>query len=73
MLAQFREIRLAEINLFPRFDEMAWKSTQKTTFWGEVSLYWLVCKTYQHTLDHIKDVLGLALFWDRQLARMSQE
>ncbi|RPJ25132.1 MAG: DinB family protein [Chloroflexi bacterium] len=73
MLDQFNEVRLAEINLLPSFDEMAWQSTQKTTFWGEISLYWLVCKTYQHTLDHTQDILRLALFWDRMLARMSQE
>ncbi len=73
MLAQFSEVRLAEIDLLARFAETAWKSTQKTTFWGEVSLYWLVCKTYQHTLDHTKELLALALFWDRCLARTAQE
>lgn len=71
MLERFNEVRLAEINLLPSFDERTWSSTQKTTFWGEVSLYWLVCKTYQHTLDHTQDILRLVLFWDRTLARMS--
>jgi hypothetical protein len=73
MLDQFNAVRLTEIDLLPSFDETAWRSAQKTTFWGEVSLYWLVCKTYQHTLDHTQDILGLALFWDRVLARRSGE
>ena len=73
MLDQFKRVRFAEINLLTNFDDMAWRSVQKTTFWGEVSLYWLVSKTYQHTLDHNQDILRLALFWDRVLARMSRE
>ena len=73
MLDQFKVVRLAEIDLLPNFDEMAWRSTRETTIWGEVSLYWLVCKTYQHTLDHTQNILRLALFWDRVLTRMSRE
>ena len=70
MLSQFEQVRRSEIDLLPKFDHAAWSSTQNTTFWGEVSLYWLVCKTYQHTSEHIHDILRLTLFWDRIIRRM---
>ena len=72
MLSQFKYIRHEEINLLPSFSNEAWDSKRKTTFWGEVSLYWLVCKTYQHTMEHTHDVLRLSLFWDRIMARMAR-
>jgi hypothetical protein len=70
MLAQFEQIRQEEIDLLPRFSEEAWEAKQKTTFWGAVSLRWLVGKTYQHTLEHTHDLLRLSLFWDRILERI---
>lgn len=70
MLLQFERIRREEISLLPRFSQEAWDTKQKTTFWGDVSLYWLVCKTYQHTTEHTHDILRLMLFWDRILDRM---
>ncbi len=73
MLVEFEQVRQAEIGLLNQFDDATWKSNQNTTFWGEVSLLWLVSKTYQHTLEHTHDVLRLALFWDRILKRMAQE
>jgi hypothetical protein len=65
LLPQFEKIRWSEIGLLPKFDDAAWATVRKTTFWGDVSLYWLVCKTYQHTVEHTHNVLGLTLFWDR--------
>lgn len=67
LLSQFEKIRQLEIDLLPKFDDAAWNSIRKTTFWGDVSLYWLVCKTYQHTAEHTHNVLGLTLFWDRNI------
>lgn len=72
MLDQFERIRREEISLLPKFSQEAWESKQMTTFWGEVTLVWLVSKTYQHTLEHTHDILSLKLFWDRRLARMAQ-
>jgi hypothetical protein len=72
MLSQFEKVRKTEIGLLSSFDHAAWNSMQRTTVWGEVSLYWLVCKTYQHTLEHIHDVLRLVLFWDRTIERMAR-
>jgi uncharacterized damage-inducible protein DinB len=71
MLAQLERIRHEEINLLPKFSQEAWNSKQQTTFWGEVSLFWLVCKTYQHTTEHTHDILSLVLFWDRRLERLT--
>lgn len=72
MLARFERIRQEEIDLLPKFSEEAWEAKQKTAFWGDVSLRWLVGKTYQHTLEHTHDILRLSLFWDRILERMAR-
>ena len=71
LLSQFEKVRELEISLLPKFDQTAWGSVMKTTFWGEVSLYWLVCKTYQHNAEHTHNVLSLTLFWDRINKRSS--
>jgi hypothetical protein len=73
MLDQFRAVRLEEIVLLPAFESSAWQELKVTTFWGEVSLAWLVGKTYQHTLDHTQDLLRFSLFWDRVVKRMSTD
>ena len=72
MLVRFEQVRREEIDLLPKFSPEVWEAKQETTFWGEVSLYWLVCKTYQHTNEHTHDVLRLSLFWDRVLTRMAR-
>ena len=64
LLSRLEKIRELEIGLLPKFDQAAWNSVMRTTFWGEASLYWLVCKTYQHTAEHTHNVLSLTLFWD---------
>jgi hypothetical protein len=71
MLVRFEQVRHEEIALLPRFGQEVWSSKQKTTFWGEVSLSWLVGKTYQHTLEHTHDILRLSLFWDRVIKRIT--
>jgi hypothetical protein len=63
ILREFREVRAAQIALLPRVDQTLWHEA-RTTGWGEVSLRWVVSKTYQHTAEHINDVLRIALFWD---------
>jgi len=73
MLGEFEQVRRTEISLLPQFDQTTWSSVQKTAVWGEVSLYWLVCKTYQHTSDHTHTILRLTLFWDRIIARMARD
>jgi hypothetical protein len=63
-LAQFERVRQAQINMLPKFDPAAWNVIKRTTFWGDISLYWLVTKTLQHTAEHTHNVLSLTLFWD---------
>jgi hypothetical protein len=68
-LSQLEQVRSAEINMLSKFDRDAWNTVQRTTFWGDVSLFWLVCKTYQHTVEHTHNVLSLILFWDSTTRR----
>lgn len=70
-LSQFERVRQAEISMLSKFDPDAWHAVKRTTFWGDVSLYWLVCKTYQHTAEHTHNVLSLTLFWNPATRHMS--
>lgn len=70
ILMQFESVRKQEIELLPQFSQEQWGSTRQTTFWGDVSLKWLISKTYQHTLEHTHDILSMDLFWDRRVTRM---
>jgi len=68
-LAQLKQVRQAEISLLSKFDPADWNTVRRTTFWGDVSLFWVVCKTYQHTAEHTHNVLSLILFWDTTIKR----
>ena len=70
LLAEFKKVRAEQIGLLPIFDDLAWNSTRETV-WGPVTLAWVVSKTYQHTAEHTNDVMRIALFWDRYLARQT--
>ncbi len=63
LLPAFLEIRSQQIALLPQFGAEDWKRVCHTN-WGPVSFLWVVSKTYQHTAEHINDVLRIALFWD---------
>ncbi len=63
LLAEFRGVRAEQIDLVSQFDDAAWHAARPAP-WGEVTLLWVVSKTYQHTAEHISDVLRIALFWD---------
>jgi hypothetical protein len=67
LLEKFRTVRAEQIALFPQFDNAAWNTTCEAV-WGPVSLLWVVSKTYQHTAEHINDVMRIGLFWDAYLA-----
>ena len=64
MIADFRAVRAEQIVLLPQFSEQLWEEV-RSTMRGDVSLKWVVTKTYQHTNEHTSDVLRMALFWDR--------
>ena len=68
LLPAFQEIRSQQIALLPQFSEEDWQRVCDTN-WGPVTLFWVVSKTYQHTAEHINDVLRIALFWDFFAAR----
>jgi len=71
LLADFKKIRAEQVALLPRFDDRAWLQTCETT-WGPVTLTWVVSKTYQHTAEHTNDIMRIALFWDRFVARQKK-
>lgn len=62
-LADFRAVREAQIALVEVVGQAAWETTRPTV-WGEVSLKWVVSKTFQHTAEHLCTVMQIALFWD---------
>jgi DinB superfamily len=64
ILTDFRRVRAEQLELLPRFTEQLWQETRKT-IWGDKTLQWVVSKTFQHTAEHIHDVMRIALFWDR--------
>jgi hypothetical protein len=67
LLANFRNVWEVQITLLPELDDAVWNVTRKAV-WGSVTLLWVVSKTYQHTAEHINDVMQIGLFWDAVLA-----
>jgi len=67
LLEKFRDVRAEQIVLIPKFGSTAWNETREAV-WGPVTLLWVVSKTYQHTAEHINDVMRIGLFWDAYLA-----
>jgi hypothetical protein len=63
LLAQWQLGRAALLALLPQFAEAAWDETRPAV-WGPVTLRWVVSKTYQHTAQHLHEVLALTLDWD---------
>ena len=72
MLTGFRRVRAAQLELLPNFNDQLWHETRPTPYWGDVTLLWLVSKTFQHTAEHTHDIMRMALFWDAY-ARHEQE
>jgi len=71
LLGEFRKVRQQQIDLLARFDDRLWNTLQET-IWGPKTLLWVVSKTYQHTSEHINDVMRIGLFWDRFAERMKK-
>jgi hypothetical protein len=63
LLVEFRKARAEQIALIQKFDDDLWQ-TSRQTIWGPVTLLWVVSKTYQHTAEHLSDVMRIGLFWD---------
>jgi DinB superfamily len=72
LLEKFRAVRAAQIELLTNLPDTAWQET-RDALWGSVTLRWVVTKTFQHTAEHIHDVLSLALFWDNAVRRRQKE
>ncbi|GCE06224.1 DinB family protein [Dictyobacter aurantiacus] len=61
-LNHFQAQRTIQIALLQEIDPGIWED-RRATVWGEVTLRWVVTKTYQHSVEHINDVLKPALYW----------
>lgn len=62
LLSEFQQIRADELALLPHLNEPLWKQ-EGPCIWGNVTMQWIVTKTYQHTADHTNTILQMALFW----------
>lgn len=62
LIERFRAVRASQLVMLPQFDEQAWETPREAT-WGNVTLRWVVTKTFQHTAEHTNDILKMALFW----------
>ncbi|GHO83037.1 DinB family protein [Dictyobacter formicarum] len=62
VLKHFQTQRTIQIALLQEIDPTVWED-KRATVWGEVTLRWVVTKTYQHSVEHINDVLKPALYW----------
>jgi len=68
LLVRFKTVRSEQIAMLPDFSLSDWPRTCDTG-WGLRTLLWVVSKTYQHTAEHISEVLRIALFWDVYASR----
>lgn len=64
VLADFRQARDEQLALIAEVPEPLW-DTLRSSLWGEVTLKWLVSKTFQHTAEHTSTVMQIVLFWDK--------
>jgi hypothetical protein len=63
VLGHFNQTQQEQVDLLAQFTEAHWQEV-RPTIWGEVTLHWVVSKTYQHRLEHTTTLLQMALFWD---------
>lgn len=66
LLTDFRAVRDDQLQLIDLVRESLWAEV-KDTVWGQVSLRWVMVKTYQHTLEYTDTLLKMALNWDMTL------
>lgn len=62
MLADFKSIRIQQLELLSLLSEQSWHE-ERETIWGRRLLQWVVTKTYQHTLEHTDEILKAYLFF----------
>jgi hypothetical protein len=72
-LEEFRAVRTEEITLLKQFGAEDFERTLDTWAWNEVTLRWVVTKTLQHTFEHTRDILAIALFWPSWVKRAREK
>ena len=66
LIAAFREVRQAQLDLLDELVDVDWQRPQ-TTLWGHKPLAMVVTKTFQHTYEHGDTLLRMALWWGTRL------
>ena len=49
--------------MLARAKNEVWDQAHDTS-WGHQTFYWVVSKTYQHGVQHLSDILRIAMLWD---------
>ena len=62
MVGTFKNVRAEQLALIQQFLGQEW-SKERCTIWSSVTLFWVVTKTYQHTLEHTNEILRAYLLW----------
>jgi hypothetical protein len=68
VLAELEQVRSRQIAVLAKVTESQWEEVRHTS-WGDKSFYWVISKTYAHTVEHLDNVLRIALLWDHYAAR----
>lgn len=72
LLAQFRALNDALVSLLETDEALEWHEARETVF-GDVTLYWLMMKTYQSRVEQTDTLLRMALYWDLYLQDLENE
>lgn len=62
MIKELRALRMEESAIAANTSPGLWDE-DRPALWGEVSLHWIMTKTYQHTLEHTDEILRQYLWW----------
>ncbi|MBO0777961.1 MAG: DinB family protein [Ktedonobacteraceae bacterium] len=62
LIDDFKAVRAEQFALLPLFSLQQWDE-ERDVIWGSRPLKWVITKTYQHTLEHIDEVLRAYLWW----------
>jgi hypothetical protein len=72
LLAAFRSVRQAQIDLLPQLTGVDWLAP-RDTLWGDKPLAMVVTKTFQHTYEHGDTLLRMGLWWETILAEIAAQ
>ena len=68
LLAQLQALRVEQISLLPPDDSPIWHEARDTV-WGHWTLYRVISKSYQHSVQHMSDIQKIAMLWEHYAGR----